>query len=177
MFKYHIRGENITITESIRDYAEKKISKLEKYFADVSTVTAHVNEKVYPNKKAKAEVTIPLPGVVLRAEETTDDLYGSIDLVIDKLERQVRKYKTRINRRTRKYVEEPVITAPTTEEPEIDIIRVKRIDVKPMTPEEAALQMELSGHDFYVFRDAESGKTHLVYRRSDGKVGLLETDI
>ena len=97
--------------------------------------------------------------------------------MIDKLERQVRKYKTRINRRTRKYVEEPVITAPTTEEPEIDIIRVKRIDVKPMTPEEAALQMELSGHDFYVFRDAESGKTHLVYRRSDGKVGLLETDI
>ena len=177
MFKYHIRGENITITESIRDYAEKKISKLEKYFADVSTVTAHVNAKVYPNKKAKAEVTIPLPGVVLRAEETTDDLYGSIDLVIDKLERQVRKYKTRINRHTRKYVEEPVITAPTTEEPEIDIIRVKRIDVKPMTPEEAALQMELSGHDFYVFRDAESGKTHLVYRRSDGKVGLLETDI
>ena len=88
MFKYNIRGENIEVTEAIRNYAEKKLSKLEKYFGDVANATVHVNLKVYSEKTAKVEVTIPLPYLVLRAEETSGDLYGSIDLVIDKLERQ-----------------------------------------------------------------------------------------
>lgn len=92
MFKYQIRGENIAVTDAIREYAERKISKLEKYF-DSQDATVHVNAKVYPNKKQKAEVTIPLKGVTLRAEETSDDWYGSLDIVVDKLERQVRKTK------------------------------------------------------------------------------------
>lgn len=172
MFKFHIRGENIALTDAIREYAEKKVSKLDKYFENTENTTAHVNVRVYPNKKAKAEVTIPLPGLILRAEETTDDLYGSIDLVVDKLERQVRKYKTRIHRRTRQQV-------PVSEDVDetLRIVRTKHIEVKPMDIEEAILQMELSGHDFYVFKDAKTNETRLVYRRHDGKYGLLETDI
>ncbi|MFV8813922.1 ribosome hibernation-promoting factor, HPF/YfiA family, partial [Aerococcus urinaeequi] len=102
MFTYNVRGENIEITPAIREYAEKKISKIERYFTDSPDATAYVNAKVYPNKDAKAEVTIPLSGgLTLRAEETSQDLYGSIDLVVDKLERQVRKYKTKMNRKPR----------------------------------------------------------------------------
>lgn len=172
MFKFHIRGENIALTDAIREYAEKKVSKLDKYFENTENTTAHVNVRVYPNKKAKAEVTIPLPGLILRAEETTDDLYGSIDLVVDKLERQVRKYKTRIHKRTKQKVQ----IEETDEEP-LHIVRTKRIDVKPMDLEEAILQMELSAHDFYVFKDSRTNETRLVYRRHDGKYGLLETDI
>lgn len=99
MFKFHIRGENIAITDAIRDYAETKLSKLEKYFSD--DVTVHVTAKVYPNKRAKAEVTIPHKDVTLRAEETTDNWYASLDLVVDKLERQIRKHKTKVQKRNR----------------------------------------------------------------------------
>ena len=98
MFKYNVRGENIEVTQAIREYAEKKISKLERYFSNVPEATAHVNLKVYSDKTAKVEVTIPLPYLVLRAEETSIDLYGSIDLVVDKLERMIRKNKTRLNK-------------------------------------------------------------------------------
>ena len=101
MFNYNVRGENIEVTQAIREYAEKKVGKLERYFTEVPDATAHVNLKVYSDKTAKAEVTIPLSFLVLRAEETTDDLYKSIDFVVDKLERQVRKYKTKINRKSR----------------------------------------------------------------------------
>ena len=93
MFKYNVRGENIEVTAAIRSYVEKKVGKVEKYFNDVPEATAHVNLKTYSDKTAKVEVTIPLPYLVLRAEETSPDLYGSIDLVTDKLERQMRKYK------------------------------------------------------------------------------------
>ena len=115
MFKYNIRGENIEVTEAIRQYAEKKISKLEKYFTDVANATVYVNLKVYTEKTAKVEVTIPLPYLVLRAEETSIDLYGSIDLVVDKLERQVRKHKTKINRKSREKGFE-VLVAPVVPE-------------------------------------------------------------
>ena len=147
MFKYQIRGENIAVTDAIREYAERKISKLEKYF-DSQDATVHVNAKVYPNKKQKAEVTIPLKGVTLRAEETSDDWYGSLDIVVDKLERQVRKHKTKLHR---------------------------KIKTKPvMTPQEAALQMELLGHDFHIFHIQDANSIGLTYRRQDGTIGLLE---
>ena len=107
MFQYHIRGENITITDAIRNHAETKLSKLEKYFSEDETVTVNVTAKVYPNKRAKAEVTIPHKNVTLRAEETSDDWYGSLDLVVDKLERQIRKHKTKLQNRNKVRVEEP----------------------------------------------------------------------
>lgn len=99
MFTFHIRGENIAITDAIHDYAETKLSKLEKYFSE--DVTVHVTAKVYPNKQAKAEVTIPSKTVTLRAEETSNDWYASLDLVVDKLERQMRKHKTKVQKRNR----------------------------------------------------------------------------
>ena len=98
MLTFNIRGENIEVTQAIRDYVQKRISKLEKYFEQSVDSTAHVNLKVYQNKDSKVEVTIPLPYLTLRAEETSPDLYASIDLVTDKLERQIRKYKTKVIR-------------------------------------------------------------------------------
>lgn len=177
MFKYNIRGENIEVTDAIRAYAEKKISKLEKYFADVPTAIAHVNLKVYTEKTAKVEVTIPLPYLVLRAEETSIDLYGSIDLVVDKLERQVRKYKTKINRKSREKGFDLLVPEQVVEEEEgIEIVRTKQFELKPMDSEEAVLQMNMLGHSFFVFEDAETEETNIVYRRKDGKYGLIETN-
>lgn len=177
MFKYNIRGENIEVTDAIRAYAEKKISKLEKYFADVPTAIAHVNLKVYTEKTAKVEVTIPLPYLVLRAEETSIDLYGSIDLVVDKLERQVRKYKTKINRKSREKGFDLLVPEQVAEEEEgIEIVRTKQFELKPMDSEEAVLQMNMLGHSFFVFEDAETEETNIVYRRKDGKYGLIETN-
>lgn len=123
MFKFHIRGENITITDAIRDYAETKLSKLEKYFSE--DVTVHVTAKVYPNKQAKAEVTIPSKEVTLRAEETSDNWYSSLDLVVDKLERQIRKHKTKMQKRNR--VEKAHNEVIDNDEP---IARVKSLDIE-----------------------------------------------
>lgn len=182
MFNYNVRGENIEVTEAIRNYAEKRVSKLEKYFQDVPEATVYVNLKVYHDKTAKAEVTIPLSFLVLRAEETTDDLYKSIDFVVDKLERQVRKHKTKINRKSRERRGEHVAplfveNTPAEEEREneLEIVRSKRIDLKPMDSEEAVLQMNMLGHDFFIFTDAETMEIAIVYRRRDGRYGLIET--
>jgi putative sigma-54 modulation protein len=182
MFKYNVRGENIEVTQAIREYAEKKISKLERYFSNVPEATAHVNLKVYSDKTAKVEVTIPLPYLVLRAEETSIDLYGSIDLVVDKLERQVRKYKTKINRKSREKGFEMTADISALEEHveenngQLEIVRTKRLSLKPMDSEEAVLQMNMLGHNFFIFEDADTNGTSIVYRRKDGKFGLIETD-
>lgn len=178
MLKFNIRGENVEVTESIRDYVIKRISKLEKFFEDNVEANAHVNLKVYPNKTFKVEVTIPLPYLTLRAEETSSDMYGSIDLVTDKLERQIRKYKTKVNRKSREKGYKNMDFVPDVEdEPvsdDLKIVRTKQISLKPMDPEEAVLQMDMLGHDFFVFEDAETFGTSVVYRRKDGRYGLIE---
>ncbi|MGX7013199.1 ribosome hibernation-promoting factor, HPF/YfiA family [Vagococcus silagei] len=180
MFRYNVRGENIEVTQAIRDYVEKKIGKLERYFQDAPESTAHVNLKVYSDKTAKVEVTIPLPYLVLRAEETSPDLYASVDLVADKLERQIRKYKTKINRKSRQVTDEaPLVSIPEIdnhEEPDLEIVRTKRLSLKPMDSEEAVLQMNMLGHNFFIFEDAETNGSSIVYRRKDGKYGLIETN-
>lgn len=182
MFRYNVRGENIEVTDAIRDYVEKKVGKLERYFNDAPDATAHVNLKVYTEKTAKVEVTIPLPYLVLRAEETSPDLYASVDLVVDKLERQIRKFKTKINRKSRETALPDATTAVFNEEPEeengseLDIVRTKRLSLKPMDSEEAVLQMNMLGHNFFIFEDSETNGTSIVYRRKDGKYGLIETD-
>lgn len=184
MFNYNVRGENIEVTKAIRDYAEKKVGKLVRFFDDAPDATAYVNLKVYPDKTAKAEVTIPLSFLVLRAEETTADLYASIDLVVDKLERQIRKYKTKIHRKSRDkgfdgivdlsaFAEEVKDIQP--EESELNIVRSKRVNLKPMDSEEAVLQMNMLGHDFFIYTDAETDEINIVYRRKDGRYGLIET--
>jgi len=197
MLNYNVRGENIEVTPAIREYVESKVGKVEKSFDEVPEANAHVNLKVYSDRTGKAEVTIPLPNIVLRAEETSPDLYGSIDLVSDKLERQMRKYKTKINRKFRRQQAElPDAISPDlleetkelddeineevnggVEESEaIRIVRTKRFDLKPMNAEEAVLQMEMLGHDFFVFLDADTDSTNIVYKRDDGDYGLIETD-
>lgn len=187
MLKFNIRGENIEVTDAIRDYVEKKVSKLERYFDKEKTIdaTAHVNLKVYSDKNAKVEVTIPLPYIVLRAEETSHDLYASIDLVVDKLERQIRKFKTRINRKQREGNIDTQMAAvflnnqgdeKEEKEPELEIVRTKRLSLKPMDSEEAVLQMNMLGHNFFIFEDSETNGTSIVYKRKDGKYGLIETN-
>ena len=178
MFKYNVRGENIEVTAAIRSYVEKKVGKVEKYFNDVPEATAHVNLKTYSDKTAKVEVTIPLPYLVLRAEETSPDLYGSVDLVTDKLERQMRKYKTKVNRKSRGSNVIPPALPEEEEvmEDELNIVRTKRLSLKPMDSEEAVLQMDMLGHNFFIFEDADTNGTSIVYRRKDGKYGLIETE-
>lgn len=183
MIKFNIRGENVEVTEAIRTYVEEKISKLNKYFNDGHDVIAHVNLKVYSEKRSKVEVTIPAKNVTLRAEDTSQDMYASIDFVEEKLERQVRKYKTRVNRKSKfstptgqAFADEfaPLDAADEIAD-DVKIVRTKHLALKPMDAEEAVLQMDMLGHDFYVFTDADSNGTNVVYKRSDGNIGLIET--
>ncbi|WP_414043742.1 ribosome hibernation-promoting factor, HPF/YfiA family [Macrococcus animalis] len=185
MIRYEIHGDNISVTDAIRNYIEEKLSKLERYFTNVPDTNAHVKIKTYQDGKSKVEVTIPLKNVTLRAEERHDDLYAGVDLIVEKLERQVRKHKTKINRKFReKGIEKEVFPslpeveeAQVEKEDEIEIIRSKQFDLKPMDAEEAVLQMNLLGHDFYIFNDGETNGTNIVYKRKDGKYGLIETTV
>jgi putative sigma-54 modulation protein len=181
--KFNIRGENLEVTGSLRDYVEKKISKLERYFDTPPASDVHVNLSVY-NDEQRIEVTIPMTNLLLRGEEQHTDLYAAIDLVVDKLERQIRKYKTKVNRKFRqqgapKHIfaeleKDAIAVQEEDEEDEIEIVRTKRFNLKPMDSEEAILQMDMLGHSFYVFTNAVSGDTNVVYRRNDGKYGLIE---
>lgn len=186
MLNYQIRGENIEVTEALRDHVEKKVSKLERYFIETPEANVHVNLKVNPDKKAKVEITIPIPQLVLRAEETNDDMYAAIDLIVDKLERQIRKHKTKVNRKFREKgnlneffatnINGAGVAVAEQDEDELDIVRTKRFDLKPMDSEEAVLQMNMLGHSFFIYTDAETDGTNIVYRRKDGKYGLIETN-
>ena len=178
MLRYQVRGENLEITQAIREYVENKVSKLEKYFADSLEANVYANAKVYKNNKKKIEITVPLKGVTLRAEETNEDLYAAIDLVVDKLERQMRKHKTRINRKGREkgFVEENLLTSALedVEETSLDFSKVKQLKVETMTRDEAVFQMELLGHDFFAFLDANTNEISIVYKRRDTGYGVLE---
>lgn len=173
---YNIRGENIEVTQPIREYIEKKIGKLNKYFDTPPTSDVHVNLSVY-NEEQQIEVTIPMTNLLLRAEEQHNDLYAAIDLVVDKLERQIRKHKTKVNRKFRQKGLDAFVFKEDDDEKdqdEIEIVRTKRFNLKPMDSEEAILQMDMLGHNFFVFTNAETNDTNVVYRRKDGKYGLIE---
>ena len=178
MIKYSIRGENLEVTEALRDYVVSKLEKIEKYFQADQELDVRVNLKVYREKTAKVEVTIPLGSITLRAEDVSQDMYGSIDLVTDKIERQIRKNKTKIERKNRnKKSTSQLFTDAVVEEAEAapaKVVRSKQIDLKPMDLEEALLQMDLLGHDFFIYTDVEDNTTNVLYRREDGDVGLLE---
>ncbi|MCJ8007629.1 ribosome hibernation-promoting factor, HPF/YfiA family [Lederbergia wuyishanensis] len=184
MLKFQIRGENIEVTEAIRDHVEKKVGKLERYFNETPEANVHVNLKVNPDKRSKVEITIPIPQLTLRAEEVNNDMYAAIDLIVDKLERQIRKHKTKVNRKFREkgngieFFNTNVNGAAAFEEDddEMTIVRTKRFDLKPMDSEEAVLQMNMLGHSFFIYTDAETDGTNIVYRRKDGKYGLIETN-
>lgn len=184
MLNFNIRGENIEVTPAIRDHVESKIEKIERYFNGDVNANANVNLKVYNAKQTKVEVTIPMKNLTLRAEERHDDMYAAVDLIVDKLERQIRKHKTKVNRKFRDREGTGLYFAAVNQaeqatenaDEEYVIVRTKQFDLKPMDQEEAVLQMNMLGHDFYVFTDAESDATNIVYKRKDGKYGLIETN-
>ncbi len=175
--KINIIGRNLEVTEGLRDYIEKKLNKFDKFFS--GNVDAHVTLTVQKNNQI-VEVVIPFNGVVLRAEDSTNDMYKSIDQVVDKLERQVRKQKTKLERRHQgeglkfQFLENNL--ALNFEEEEHRIVKSKKFPMKPMNAEEAILQMELVGHNFFVYRDDVSEEVNVVYKRKDGNYGLIEPD-
>lgn len=173
-----VRGKNIDITPALKDYVEKRIGKVTKYFDHLGEITA-----VLTVQKGRhiVEVTVPVNGMLLRGEEATADMYTSIDLVIEKLERQIEKYKTRIARKFRTnggFKGELVASrAPDDESTEeLQVVKTKRFAVKPMAVEEALLQMNLIHHDFYVFTNADTEEVNVLYRRKDGNYGLIEPE-
>ncbi len=170
-----VRGKNIEITTAIRDYVEKKLGKIEK-FAD-QEVNAQVNLYVERGRHI-VEVTAGLNGMLLRGEESTADMYASIDLVADKLEKQVQKYRARLRRR--KDVGAAPVEAVPAEDASADldgkVVKTKRFPVKPLPVDEAILQMDLLAHDFFVFVNSDTHKVNVIYRRRDGDYGLLEPE-
>lgn len=176
--KINLRGDKIKITDAMKEYANEKLERINKYVDNHDNITANVIVKV-ENYKQKVEVTIPLKSFILRAEERQDDFYAAIDTVVDKIERQIRKNKTKLQSKKMKEVKEIVfdyIDEKEEDEPERKIVKRKKIDVKPMDAEEAIVQMELLGHEFYLYKDADTLKPVLVYKRNDGNYGLIETD-
>jgi len=176
--KMNYTGKNMEVTDALRDVTEKKLGKLEKFFqTDISGNVTFSTEK---NRKI-IEVTINLPGTILRAEESSDDMYASIDKTVDVLERQIRKHKTKLQKR---YQNNETIrfdnVPPLTQEEEDDkprLVRRKRFGLKPMSADEAILQMELLRHNFFVFMDADTEDVSVVYKRKDGNYGLIETEV
>ena len=175
--KITLRGKNIEITEAIEEKVSEKLSKLDKYFIVSENVEAKVLVRTYPYGQ-KIEVTIPTEYVLLRAEVVDQDLYNAIDLVIDKLEGQIRKYKTRLNRKSKdnKLAFNLASIEPLDDEEEDVLVKTKTMTPKPMDMEEAIMQMELIGHSFFVYRDTETDAISIVYRRNDGDYGLIETE-
>lgn len=178
MIKFSIRGENLEVTEALRAYVEEKVAKIEKYFNADQELNAKVNLKVYREKNAKVEVTIPIGSITLRAEDVSQDMYGSIDLVVDKIERQIRRNKTKIEKRVRQKVPTNQLFVEdafeAVEETPVHVVRTKQVDLKPMDLEEAILQLDLLGHDFYIYTDSKDNSTNVLYKREDGDLGLLE---
>jgi len=171
-----ITGKNIDVTEGLKERVTKKIGKLDKFFNNETE--AHVTLSVQRVRQI-AEVTISFNGIVLRAEESNEDMYTSIDKAIDLLERQIRKNKTRLERRLHNNdfrVEDFKFTEEIQEETDFKVVKSKRFAFKPMDVEEAILQMNLLGHEFFMFSNAESKQVNVVYKRKDGNYGLIEPE-
>lgn len=171
----NIRGDKIEITESIRNYVKEKLVRLEKYFEEPNTIEAHVLIRVR-NSEEIIEVTIPTTKYTLRAEEKNADLYAAIDLVIDVLERQIRKNKTKLNKhRNIEPIGFAMLDEGDEEEELLKIVKRKSIESKPMDEEEAILQMELLGHDFFVFKNIDEECISVLYKRKDGNYGIINS--
>lgn len=171
--KLNIRGEKTNITEAMKTYAEEKIQKLNKYIENNEEITGTILFKVY-GPKQKIEVTIPLKNYTLRVEEEGQDFYAVIDTSIDKLERQIIKNKTRLSNKRNKGKIDLILDFEPEEENHNKIVKRKQVELKPMDEEEAILQMELINHDFYMFKNTETNKMAVVYRRKHGDYGIIE---
>ena len=176
--KYNIRGDKLEVTEAINNYVESKLDRLNKYFKE-DNILANVLLRVRGNSQI-IEVTIPTDKFILRSEEEDKDLYAAIDLVTDKLERQIRKNKTRLNKQNvdNKFKELNFdYELDNEEENSIDeaIVKRKKLEMKPMDEEEAILEMNLLGHEFFVYKDMHTNNICVLYKRKDGNYGLIET--
>lgn len=175
-----LQGRNIELSDSLKEHVEKKLQKLAKYFRHPLQVQVVLSSQ---KDRQIVEITVPLNDYILRAEESTDDLYTSLDRVLDKLERQIHKYKTKIIRKARRAsVEAKHMPPPSSvEEEDSDgdprVVKSKRFALKPMDVEEAILQMDLLGHDFFVFSNADTDMVNVVYRRRDNNYGLIEPNV
>ena len=172
--KFNIHGKKIDVTDSIKSYIEEKIGRLDKYFENPDEITATVLIKLR-GKDQVVEVTINANKFILRGEESHKDLYASIDKVSDKIERQIRKNKTRLKKKTVKDISKDFVL--DFEEPEENdnvIVKRKTIQNKPMSEEEAILQMELLGHEFFAYKNEETNEVNIIYKRKDGDYGILE---
>ncbi len=166
-----VRGKNIEISPALKDYAEKKLRKVEKYLRQ-SPLSCHATFSTQRDNYV-LEVTAPLNGYLLRAEESSRDALAAVDLVMDKLEKQIERYRTRLRKRDKA---EPSLQHHEQTPEGGKIVRVKRFPIKPMPPEEATMQMELLGHGFFVFLNADTGSVNVVYKRRDGDYGLIEPE-
>lgn len=176
LMKIIITGKNLEVSEGLRNAVEEKIGKLEKYFAEdtVAKVTLSVERD-----RQKIEVTIPVKGNIIRSEQTSSDMYVSIDLVQEIIERQLKKYKKKLidKKQNAASFSDAFIEKVEDDDEEVKIVRTKQFDIKPMYPEDACVQMELLGHDFYVFCNAETEQMCVVYKRKGGTYGLIEPEV
>ena len=173
--KFIISGKNITVTDGLRTAVEDKLGKLERYFTpDTEVVVTLSVEK----ERQKIEVTIPVKGNIIRSEQVSNDMYVSIDLVEEVIERQLRKYKNKIVDKQQSAANFPkaYLDKDYEEDEEVKIIRTKKFDIKPMYPEDACVQMELLGHNFFVFCNAETDQVNVVYKRKGNTYGLIEPE-
>ncbi len=173
--RYIISGKNIEVTEGLKTAVYEKIGKLERYFTPDTEI--HVTMSV-EKERQKIEVTIPMKGSMVRAEQTSNDMYVSIDLVEEIIERQLRKYKNKIieKKQAAANLNQAFMDDDFEEDDTIKIIRTKKFAIKPMDPEEACVQMELLGHNFFVYRNAETDEVNVVYKRKGNTYGLIEPE-
>lgn len=173
--KFIISGKNLAVTEGIKTAVEDKLGKLERYFTpDTEVIVTLSIEK----ERQKIEVTIPVKGNIIRSEQVSNDMYVSIDLVEEVIERQLRKYKNKIvdRKQSAGNFQQAYLEKEYEEEEEVKIIRTKKFDIKPMYPEDACVQMELLGHNFFVFCNAETDQVNVVYKRKGNTYGLIEPE-
>lgn len=170
-----IRGDKVKITEAIKSQIEEKLGKLDQYFEKPEELKAYVVVRVR-NKEQIIEVTIPTPKFTLRAETSEEDLYTAIDLTMDKLERQIRKNKTKMRRKFKDVLQYEMMMDITEDEEESSIVKRKTIELRPMDEEEAILQMELVDHDFFVFKNVDTDSISVLYKRKDGSYGIINTE-
>ena len=175
IMNYIISGKNIEVTEGLKAAVYEKLDKLDKYFTDETEVQVTFSVE---KERQKIEVTIPVKGTVIRAEQVSDDMYVSIDLVEEVIERQVNRYKKKLvdQQQNAAFFQKDFIDDDDVDEEEIRIIRSKKFAVKPMDAEEACIQMELLGHNFFVFRNAETDEVNVVYKRKGNTYGLIEPE-
>ena len=178
--RLQVKGKNLDVSESLRRYAEEKLGKLDRHLAETTRLELELAVERNPSiaNSQVAEATVWTKGPILRARESSDDMRASIDLLVEKLERQVKRYREKRSRKQlARHAHHPVavgVPAAAEDAGEPMIVKTKQFAVKPMTPEEAVLQLELIGHDFFCFRNVESNDVNVVYRRRDRNYGLIE---